>query len=221
MKKLLIISALVGMTSLSLKAQEPLKVRAEVGLNLATITATVSHGSSSFTGANGQTSLTGLRLGIGLEKSFSNPSLYAYGMLGYRGSGTTMKQSALDDAEDFMGISYQQKSGKINLDYLNLGAGLGYRFNLGSQFSLSPEAGLTAGYAVSMKMLGESPDKEDEEYLNRFELGWSLSAKLQYQRYYLRAGYERAFTPWYSSGDGGASIKMYNKAWVVTAGIYF
>lgn len=221
MKKLLIISALVGMTSLALKAQEPLKVRTEVGLNLATISATVSHGSSSFTGANGQTSLTGLRLGVGLEKSFNNPSLYGYGMFGYRGSGTTMKQVALDDAEDFIGVSYKRKSGKVNLDYLTLGAGLGYRFSLGSQFTLAPEAGLTAGYAVGMKMLGYRPGKEDEEYLNRFELGWSMSAKLQYQRYYLRAGYERAFTPWYSNGDGGATIKMYNKAWVVTAGIYF
>jgi hypothetical protein len=139
------------------------------------------------------------------------------------------------------GLSYSQIGGKLKIDvaditttlnpsYLQLPITALYKFSVGQDLFLYPQAGIYLGYGIGGKIRGEGSDLgtdvnffgkfDGEQIFNRFDAGLTGSLNLQYANFVLGAGYDYGLTKVNKeSFEGGKDNKNVNVK--VTLGYFF
>lgn len=208
--KRILLSVAVALGLATVLPAQTLKVRGEVGGNVASFTETA------LKEAVENRFRLGIRANLGLEYRLSGGGLYAYGTLGYRNNSVNRKVSLLETGTD--------------LKYLTLGTGLGYRIGLSNVLSLALEGGLVGGYALEGKTgllvdgklnLSQDVFKTESGY-KRPELAWGASLALSLSRLYLRAGVEYGLTNVYEVKlSESLSHSLKNRSLYLALGLYF
>ncbi|MDR0541649.1 MAG: PorT family protein [Dysgonamonadaceae bacterium] len=135
-----------------------------------------------------------------------------------------------------LGTDYKVTAGSVvsekitmNPSYLQLPITALYKFNVGTDLDLYPQAGVYLGYGLggkikdgneSVNFFGKIND-EEEEIANRFDAGLTLGLNLQYSKFVIGLGYDLGLLKINKEALGEGFNDLNNRNIKVTLGYFF